>query len=497
MRIIRACRDLGIESVAVFSDADREALHVRYANRAYRLGPAAASESYLRVDRLLQAAAVCGADAVHPGYGFLAENPAFAAAVREAGLVFIGPSPQVMAALGDKNRAREIARQAGAPTVPGSDGPVADADEAARWAERLGYPVMLKAVAGGGGKGMRQVAEPGELASAFRAAVSEATSAFGDGRVYLEKVIEQPRHVEIQVLCDEHGGRVHLGERECTLQRRHQKVLEESPSPVLDSALREQMGAAALAIVKAAGYTNAGTVEFLLDPHGAFYFIEVNARLQVEHPVTELVTGIDLVAAQIAIAEGQPLPFTQEQVGFRGHAIECRIYAEDPDRDFAPSPGRIEALRMPGGPGIRDDSALYEGYEVPIHYDPLISKLIAWGPDRPSALRRLRRALREARVVGVATNIPLFQRIVEDPDFVAGRFDTGYLDALLARTGVGAGAAPGETPERAAERREVAAIAAALHTFLREEARAYRPPARAASAWKQAGRTAALQDGAP
>ncbi len=491
VRVIRACRDLGIEAVAIYSDADREALHVRLANRAYRLGPAAASESYLRIDRLMAIAEEANADAVHPGYGFLAENPAFARAVADAGLTFIGPRPEVMASVGDKNRAREIAREADAPTVPGSPGPVESADDALAVAEQLGYPVMLKAIAGGGGKGMRQVAAPDEMGSAFRAATSEAESSFGDGRVYVEKVILQPRHVEIQLLCDEHGNRIHLGERECSLQRRHQKVVEEAPSPALDDNLRDRMGQAALAIAAKADYTNAGTVEFLVDRQGGFYFIEVNARLQVEHAVTEMVTGIDLVAAQIAIAQGEQLPWSQADVRVRGHAIECRIYAEDPANNFAPAPGLIEVLRVPGGPGIRDDSSLYEGYEVPIFYDPLISKLIAWGADRPAALSRMRRALQEYKVVGISTTIPLFQHIMQEPAFIDGQFDTGYLDRLLAD------ASPlGPRHQRHAELTDIAAISAALHAFRREEARVFRIRDTGSSTWKAAGRNRGLR-GAP
>lgn len=488
VRLIRACRDLGIESVAVFSDADREAQHVRFADRAYRLGPPPASESYLRIDKLIEVARESGADAVHPGYGFLAENPEFARAVIDAGLTYIGPSPEVMAAVGDKNEARRIAAEAGAPTVPGSPGPLGDTEAAASWAEKLGYPVMLKAVAGGGGKGMRRVMEAAEIPSAFRAATSEATSAFGDGRVYVEKLILAPRHVEIQILCDQHGNQVHLGERECSLQRRHQKVVEESPSPLLDDTLRQRMGDAALAIARTAGYTNAGTVEFLLDADSNFFFIEVNARLQVEHAVTEMVTGIDLVAEQIAVAEGRELTLQQSDVKLRGHAIECRIYAEDPDANFAPSPGVVEALRVPGGPGIRDDSSLYEGYEVPIFYDPMISKLVAWGADRPAAIRRMRRALQEYKVVGIASTIPLFQRIMEEPDFIAGNFDTGYLDRLLHD-----GAGDSESAERH-EAEDVAAITAALHTFLCAEARTFQIRSTRSSAWKLAGRNGSLRE---
>jgi len=488
VRIIRACRDLDIEAVAVYSDVDREALHVRLANRAYRLGPAAASESYLRTDRLISIAIESGADAVHPGYGFLAETPDFARAVDDAGLTFIGPRPEVMAAVGDKNRAREIAREVGVPTVPGSPGPVESADAALAIAEQLGYPVMLKAVAGGGGKGMRQVGDPDEMGSAFRAAASEAASSFGNEHVYLEKTILQPRHIEIQVLCDEHGNRIHLGERECSLQRRHQKVVEEAPSPALDDDLRNRMGEAALAIAARADYTNAGTVEFLLDTEGRFYFIEVNARLQVEHAVTEMVTGIDLVTAQIAIAGGQELPWKQSDVRVRGHAIECRIYAEDPSNNFAPAPGLIEGLRVPGGPGVRDDSALYEGYKVPIFYDPMISKLIVWGPDRPVALNRMQRALQEYKIVGISTTIPLFQQIMQDPAFVEGTFDTGYLDRLL-----GDSVPLGPPHKRHPELVEIAAISAALHTFRREEARAFQLRSSESTGWKVAGRERGLR----
>ncbi|NKB87335.1 MAG: acetyl-CoA carboxylase biotin carboxylase subunit [Acidobacteria bacterium] len=488
VRIIRACRDLDIETVAVYSDVDRESLHVRYATSAYRLGPAPAAESYLRIDRLLEVADEAGADAVHPGYGFLAENGDFARAVIDAGMIFIGPRPDVMESVGDKNRARQIAEAAGAPTVPGSPEPVHDPALASEIAAQLGFPVMLKAVAGGGGKGMRLVHNPEDIESSLRSASSEAESAFGDGRVYIEKAILNPRHVEIQILCDEHGNRIHLGERECSIQRRHQKVIEESPSPVLSDDLRQRMGDAALAIAAEAEYSNAGTVEFLLDANHVFYFIEVNARLQVEHPVTEMVTGIDLVAAQIAVAQGEPLEWSQEDVELTGAAIECRLYAEDPAQGFAPSPGLIEGLRAPGGPGIRDDSALYEGYEVPIYYDPMISKLVAWGPDRATALARMRRALLEYKVVGIATTIPLFQRILEDPAFAAGDFDTGYLDELL-KDG-----ALGPAHDRSDETADVASIAAALHTFLREESRAFQIGSGGPSAWKVAGRNASLRN---
>ncbi|HEX9698105.1 MAG TPA: acetyl-CoA carboxylase biotin carboxylase subunit [Acidobacteriota bacterium] len=506
VRIIRACRELGIESVAVFSEVDREALHVRFADRALPIGPAPAAESYLDIDRVLEAARRSGADALHPGYGFLSENPELARRCAAAGLTFIGPTAECMALVGDKAAARQTAVDAGVPVVPGTPDPVADAGAARRAAADLGYPVMLKAAAGGGGKGMRLVGSESELASAFAMAGGEARSAFGDDRIYIEKAIVQPRHVEIQILADVHGNRIHLGERECTLQRRHQKVLEEAPSPVVDAALRERMGEAALAVAASAGYSNAGTVEFLLDAERDFFFIEVNARLQVEHPVTEMLTGVDLVAEQIALAQGERLSLRQQDVELRGHAIECRIYAEDPDNDFAPSPGVVEAVRIPAGPGVRDDSCLFEGYEVPIHYDPLVGKLIAWGVDRPAAIRRMRRALGEYKVRGIATTIPLHQRVLADDDFAAGRFDTGYLDRLLrsardagrgaAAAEAGAGpepAAAGAAAEPGGDRHaEIARIAAAVHVFLGAEQRSFRPPSTAASAWKLAGRAAAL-----
>ena len=487
VRVIRACRDLGLESVAIFSEADREALHTRFATFAYPVGPAPAIESYLNIERVLAVAREAGADAVHPGYGFLSENPEFARRCEEAGLTFIGPTADCMALVGDKARARQAAIAAGVPVVPGTPEPVESADEARRVAAELGYPIMIKAAAGGGGKGMRLVASEEEVARALDTAASEARSAFGDGRVYIEKAIVAPRHIEIQILADQHGNQVYLGERECTLQRRHQKVLEEAPSPIMDEELRRRMGEAALAVAAESGYSNAGTVEFLVDAERAFYFIEVNARLQVEHPVTELLTGVDLVAAQIALAEGAELALTQDDVRLHGHVIECRIYAEDPDRDFAPSPGTVEALRIPGGPGIRDDSCLFEGCEVPVHYDPIVGKLIAWGADRAAAIRRLQRALAEYKIRGIATTIPLFQRVLADPEFRRAEFDTGYLDRLLGNAPLGA-----EAPHDDEAVVEAARLAAALHVFVCEEERVYRPPSTVASPWKLAGRAAQL-----
>jgi len=433
LRIQRAARELGIPSVAVYSDADRAALHVLQAEEAYRLGPAPALESYLCGDLLLAIARQCGADAIHPGYGFLSENADFAGACHAAGIKFIGPAAEAMRELGSKTRARQAADAAGLPRVPGTVTALASVEEAYGVAESIGYPVMLKAVAGGGGKGMRAVATPLELPEAYRGARSEAERAFACGDLYLEKLVESPRHIEIQLLADEHGNCIYLGERECSLQRRHQKVLEEAPSAVVDPDLRRRMGEAAVRLALSAGYTNAGTVEFLLDAGGNFYFLEMNTRLQVEHPVTELVTGLDLVQLQIRIAQGEPLPIAQSNVSLRGHAIECRLYAEDPENGFFPSPGRITRLLQPSGPGIREDCGIYEGWVVPMDYDPMLSKLIAYAPTRELAIQRMLRALGEYTICGIRTNLSLFRAVLDDPEFRAGRFDTGTLDRLLSR----------------------------------------------------------------
>jgi acetyl-CoA carboxylase biotin carboxylase subunit len=432
LRLIRACRDLGIASVAVYSDADRLALHVLHADEAYRLGPAPAAESYLNVERVLEAARRSGAEAIHPGYGFLSENAEFAAACGRAGLVFIGPSPESMAALGSKTAARQLARQQGVPILPGTVKAVADLDEATTVATGVGYPVMLKAAAGGGGKGMRLVSAPAELPSAFALAGAEAASAFGDAAIFIERAVIRPRHIEIQILGDSAGHLVWLGERECSVQRRHQKIIEESPAPRLSDRTRAAMGEAAVKLAHAAGYFSAGTVEFLVDAEENFYFLEVNTRLQVEHPVTECVTGLDLAELQIRIAAGEPLPFGQSDVVSRGHAIECRIYAEDPEQNFMPSPGRITRLRTPQGPGVREVSGIYEGWTVPLDYDPLLSKLIAYGADRAQAIARMRRALDEYQIAGVRHNLGFFRRVMDDAAFRAGEVDTGYVARLLA-----------------------------------------------------------------
>src|SRR5271166_218923 len=432
VRIIRACREMGIESVAVFSDVDRKALHVRKADYAYHIGPATASESYLNFDRILDVARRSGAEAIHPGYGFLSENARFATACRDAGIKFIGPTPESMEMMGSKTRARQNMKKAGVPFVPGSEhGLEYEATE--RLAEQIGYPVMLKAAAGGGGKGMRLVMSQNDLRSAYESARSEAQRSFGDNEVYIEKYIVNPRHIEMQIFGDEYGNVVYLGERECSIQRRHQKVLEEAPSPIVDEDMRRRMGEVAVRVAKAANYQNAGTVEFLVDEQRNFYFLEMNTRLQVEHPVTEFVTGYDLVHLQLRVASGEKLPFTQDEVKLRGHAIECRIYAEDPDNQFFPSPGQITRLISPSGPGIRRDSGMYEGWKVPIEYDPLLAKLIGYGETREDAIDRLLRALHAYFVGGIKTNISLFRRILLDPAFRAGKLDTGFLDRLLAK----------------------------------------------------------------
>jgi acetyl-CoA carboxylase, biotin carboxylase subunit len=433
VRVLRTLKELGIRGAVVYSAADRRSLPVLLADEAYPIGPAPSRESYLRGEAIVTLAREIGADAIHPGYGFLSENAAFARDCREAGVTFIGPSPEAMAAMGSKVEARRRMIAAGVPVVPGGQDPLPDVEAATAAAAGIGYPVLLKASAGGGGKGMRMVREAGELAAAYRSARSEAAASFGDDAVYVEKYIERPRHVEIQVMGDLHGRVVSLGERECSLQRRHQKVIEEAPSVAVDPDLRRRMGEAAVAAAAAVGYSSAGTCEFLLAADGSFYFLEMNTRLQVEHPVTELVTGIDLVEAQIRVAEGEPLgPAFDAYQGPRGWAIEVRIYAEDPFARFVPSPGRIERLRLPEGPGVRNDFGVHEGDEVSIHYDPMLGKLIVWAADRPRALARLGRALGELRIEGPRTNVPLFAALLADADFLRGTMDVAMLDRKLA-----------------------------------------------------------------
>jgi acetyl-CoA carboxylase biotin carboxylase subunit len=427
VRVIRTCRELGIRTVAVYSDADRTMPHVQMADEAYHIGPSPSQESYLRGEKIVDVARRASADAIHPGYGFLSEKAAFARLVHQAGLVFIGPSAESIAMMGDKTEARKRMVAAGVPVVPGTVDALDNVDAIHQFADEHGYPILIKAAAGGGGKGMRVVRGRDDLLSSFRSARSEAASAFGDDRVYAEKYLSSPRHVEIQVLADSHGNIVHLGERECSIQRRHQKIIEESPSVIVDAKLREKMGSAAVNAARACGYVNAGTVEFLVDRDRNFYFLEVNTRLQVEHPVTELRTGMDLVAEQIRIASGEPLGFSQADLVMRGHAIECRIYAEDPENNYLPSTGTVTGLRPAQGLAVRDDRGVEEGGEVSVYYDPLIAKLIVWGRSRQEAIRRMVRALREYEVLGVATNIPLNLAILQDERFVAGDFDTHFL----------------------------------------------------------------------
>ena len=455
VRVARTLHEMGIAVVAVYSDADRTSLHVRMADEAERLGPAPSAESYLRIDRMIEAAKKHGAEAIHPGYGFLSENADFAEACRDAGLVFIGPSAESIRALGSKTAARERAIQAGTPVVPGTAHGI-DLDEARAFGRAHGYPVLLKAVAGGGGKGMRRVEREADLESALRDASSEAERAFRSPEVYLEKWIEHPRHIEIQILGDHHGNMVHLGERECSIQRRHQKVVEESPSPLVAQypEMRQAMGQAAVQAARAAGYTNAGTVEFLVDAERRFYFLEVNTRLQVEHPITELVTGLDLVRLQVEIAAGASLPFRQEDISWRGSAIECRIYAEDPYNNFLPYPGTITRLVRPLGPGVRLDGCVYEGWTVPMEYDSLLAKLVVWAGTRDAAMARMIRALNEYEISGIRTNVAFFRQILEDPMFRAGHLHTGFIDEFFSRR-----SAVEAPPDVAA----VAALAAALH----------------------------------
>jgi acetyl-CoA carboxylase biotin carboxylase subunit len=431
LRILRTCEEMGISTVAVHSTIDRHALHVQLADEAVCIGEPPSSKSYLNIPNIIAAALTRNATAIHPGYGFLAENARFAEICADHQISFIGPTPDAIRAMGDKSTAKETMQRAGVPTVPGSEGLLMSDREAEAIAKKIGYPVMIKATAGGGGRGMRLVHDESELSKLFLAAQGEAEAAFGNPGLYLEKFVECPRHIEFQILADSHGNVIHLGERDCSIQRRHQKLLEEAPSPILSSELREKMGTAAVMAAKSINYVGAGTIEFLLDRSGAFYFMEMNTRIQVEHPVTEMITGLDLIAEQIRIAQGEKLQLTQEQVVLKGHAIECRINAEDPDRNFRPQPGRISGYLPPGGPGVRMDSHVYTDYEIPPYYDSLIGKLIVWGPNRDAAIKRMKRALRECAITGVPTTINFHQRILETPAFLEGEVYTNFVEQMM------------------------------------------------------------------
>lgn len=458
VRVMRALREMNIASVAVYSEADREALHVRVADEAYCVGPAASSESYLRIDKILAIAKQTGSEAIHPGYGFLSENAGFARACKDAGVVFIGPNPHAIEAMGSKTRARDLMRDAGVPLVPGTPDAVDDPKEALEFANSAGFPVLIKASAGGGGKGMRRVDRPEDFEHAFEGARREAIAAFGDGEVYVEKYVLNPKHVEFQVLADTHGHTVHVFERECSVQRRHQKITEETPCPVLTEEVRQRMGEVAVKAVQAVDYVGAGTVEFLLDVNQDFYFLEVNTRLQVEHPITEMISGLDLVRWQLKIAAGQHLTLKQEDIKRRGHSIECRIYAEDPENNFMPSPGHIPYMKTPEGPGVRVDSGVYSGATVPVHYDPMISKLTVWGEDREHAIGRMRRALSEYVVSGIITNIAFHEEVLTHPDFVDGSYDTDFVPAMLRAR---------DTP--APPRQDIAHLAAVVTAYWRDK----------------------------
>ncbi|MGC4117364.1 MAG: acetyl-CoA carboxylase biotin carboxylase subunit [Myxococcales bacterium] len=481
-RVIRTCREMGLKTVAVYSDADRAALHVRRADEAWHLGPAPSRESYLVIDKMLEVARESGADAIHPGYGFLSENPEFARACERAGVTLIGPPASAMEAMGEKTRARDEMRRAGVPVIPGSPGPVETEEEALRLAKEMGLPVMIKAAAGGGGKGMRKVERLEDFLGAYRAASGEAKSAFGDSRVYLERFLERPRHVEVQVFADGHGRCIHLGERECSVQRRHQKVIEETPSPIVTPEMRARMGALAVRAAKAVGYVGAGTVELLVDAHRNFYFMEMNTRLQVEHPVTEWVTGTDLVRWQIEVAQGAPLP-VDEPMSQRGHAVEARVYAEDPARGFLPSPGKITGLAIPSGPWVRDDGGVYAGFVVPIDYDPMISKVSAWGPDRAQAIARLKRALSEYVVRGIPTNLGWLQLALSNPEFLSGDYDTGFVERR-------ANELRGEADEEA---QRIAAIASVVWKRAKKREPVAEHPRDSGSRWRELGRARALR----
>jgi acetyl-CoA carboxylase biotin carboxylase subunit len=482
VRIIRACRELGLETVAVFSEADRNALHVRYADEAYLIGPAPSRESYLRADKIFDVAKKSGADAIHPGYGFLAEREDFAEKCAELGIKFIGPKPSSIAAMGDKGQARATVIKAGVPVVPGTEdvGNMTD-DDLLRIAPTIGFPLLIKATAGGGGKGMREVRNIEEMSTLLQSARREAESAFGDGNVYLEKLIEGARHIEFQIIADSFGNVIHLGERECSIQRRHQKLLEEAPSAYLDDDMRAKMGSIAVKSAQAVDYINAGTIEFLVDKDRNFYFLEMNTRLQVEHPITEMVTGVDIVAEQIRIARGRQLSYTQDQIKINGHAIECRINAEDPFNGFLPSTGRITHSLIPTGPGVRVDTGVYPGFEITPFYDPMIAKLIVWGETRAQAILRMRRALEEYRIVGVRTNIPFHQTLMDSHRFMAGQFDTRFVEERFSMD---------DAVEARASSAEIAAILATLveHQQSERSAQVVRRNERDTSNWKWVGR---------
>ena len=505
LRIIRACRELGLKSVAVYSDADRNALHVRMADEAYHIGPSQAAKSYLHIPTLIDVAKRSGAQAVHPGYGFLAENAAFVEACKEAELVFVGPSAEAQLTMGEKTAARRTAQAAGVPIVPGAMADVEGDEQAVEIAQQLGYPILLKAAAGGGGKGIRFVRDPKDLLSSLRTARSEAKSAFGDGRVYLEKAIAPARHIEVQFIADTHGHVVHLGERECSVQRRHQKLVEESPSPIVDEELRQRMTSATINLIRTINYVNAGTAEFLVGPDRNFYFLEVNARIQVEHPVTEWCTGVDLVQEQFRVAAGLPLSFTQEQIELRGSAIECRISAEDPENRFLPASGAVLALQEPSGPGVRVDSSLYPGLQVPLFYDPLLSKLIVWGKDRTQAIARMRRALAEYQIAGVRTTLPFARWLMEHPAFIAGDMSTDFIaevwDTRKLHNEEESGE-PADTTENEVTPAQVAAVVGSLlmQEHIAEEKARRQPMANSiggedASRWRLAARKDALMRG--
>lgn len=483
VRVLRACKELGIPTVTVYSEVDRNALHTRYADEAYEIGPPPPIESYLRIDKIIEVAKKSGAEAIHPGYGFLAENAYFAETCESENIIFIGPNSKAIKLLGDKIEARKTMEGAKIPVIPGSVKELSHEAQALKVVDRIGFPILIKASAGGGGKGMRIVRKKEEFASAMKQATSEARSAFGNPTIYIEKCLESPRHIEFQILVDNYGNAIHLGERECSIQRRYQKLVEESPSPIMTEELREKMGEVALRAVRASGYTNAGTVEFMVDPQRNFYFLEMNTRLQVEHPVTELVTGIDIVKEQLKIASGEPLSIHQEDVRLFGAAIECRIAAEDPENNFMPSTGKITELVEPSGPGVRVESGIFEGFEVPIFYDPLIAKLLVWAPNRGEAISRMRRALSEYKIRGIKTGIPFHQKVIQNPYFIRGEYDTTFIDKMFSATKI----------EKT--NHEIAAITAVIANELREKEISVtkRAPKSGYSLWKLAARQAGLR----